>query len=651
MQTLLFFLLLLKDSAAFNKLLIGTTGVNCSGTSSIAPNAIMTCFFKELYSLAMIDFTAQPLISTEICTKGKVTRAFKVFNDLNKMNFGNDIDKSGLSEYPRTHGIHMKGTIEQAEEIIPRIAKHNPRMKLLIFLVNGSYEKAEKVLRDGYNNHKMLNIAILMAFYNHIITFCLYNPYAGDDKVRRPEFKSWNVTRSNYEEVLKPIEDFIENRVRNLQKYPLKVAIFTNAMHVWPIADGNGAITRYKYPDGDLIHLLSQKMNFTPIYSHPGGEKLQGFQLPNGSFTGSLGMIESGEADYSANSLLISSSYNTSNVLFINSMEMEQFVFVIKKRQPSIAFRILLFSQFDKLTQGIFIAMIVLFPIIYTTIIKMESKMLKVEDNSELIKNIFYMIALQLNISMRHQSLLASRFLIAAILFLTLIMNSIFQGTIVSSLSNFQDEVIIKTMEELINEDYKFVTLYSTKAVLDGLGGNLNEHFSDSDSVTGNSRIGYERIQNNPKLAFLHSKAKVENIIMQAHDNKTNDRIFQEVPEVVFEFFVSPIVPKSSPFIEQFKEFIMRYKEFGLRNYQASKADYDKDKFWIHKLLKLKSTKQKDKTIELEDLKKIMRLYCVLNGFAFLAFIVEWITKILESLGVKKKFIRPPIIPLFQFLE
>jgi len=623
--TLIFLVTAMQQSEAYNKRLLGHIRVNCEAIAATAPTRIRDKFFDEQHSLAMIDFSNEPLIDNEICENGRVTRAFEVFDDISKVNLGKKIDKSGLSEHPRTLGILIRGTIDQAFASIPVIAKNNPRSKMMIHLSQGTYENAERVLRDCFNNHKMLDVGVMMPFPNKVMIFCAYNPFAGDLNVRHPEFKCWSMKKSTFDETLQPIINFFKDRRGNLQRYPLKVTVYHHPMLAVQVRDKKGI--RFGYPDGELINLLSMKMNFTPIYNFrndKGSDDVkQGYQLPNGSFNGNLGTIESGKADYSINSLLISSSYNTSNVLFVNSMAMDKFLFIIKKRKPSATFAISMYSVYDKTTLNLFCALLVLLPIFYVIITKTEAKLLQSTKKVEFVGSAFYIFAMQANVSMQHRRFHASRMIVASILFLTLIINSIFQGTIISSLNNNQDNGTIKTVDELIAHNYRLIVHHDIKAVLFGLGGRWKKVTSDPNSIMLNFWTGFSAVRENSNVAFLVSTLYTGNFLDLFYDKQTGENLIQEVPEVVFQFFVSPIMPKDSPFVEQFKNFAMQYRESGLRKYQMRCSTHSKERIMIKRLLAGEVPKRNGKTIGLKELRSVFHVTLILLVIAFVVFLLE----------------------------
>jgi len=627
MKKLLLLILLLKHSEAYHKSLLGTASINCSNSGFIANDAVTKKFFKEQHSLVMIDFSK--VLSSQICAFGGFSKSYELLDDFRKVVM-KPIDKSGLSEYPKNRGIHVKGNFKEVSSVLAQIAKMNPRSKVMIQITDGDLQMAKKILHDGFHINKMLDVAVAMSSsQNKTMDFCLYNPFAGDGLKRSPQFKCWTLTLVNYMELLEEALIFIHNRVRNLQKYPLKVSIFQHSILALPIRNNNGRITGYDYPDGRLVYHLSHKMNFVPIYFHPSEIVKQGFQLPNGSFTGSLGAIETGQADYSANSLLISSSYNTSNVLFSSPLGMEKIVFIIQRRKSPRSFRVMMFSEFDKTSRNIIVALTSCLPILYVVVTKLESKFLRIAKKVEIIKGIFYVIALQFNVSMKHRSLLASRFMIFSILFLTLIMNSILQGKITSSLHSNRNDGKIKTMNELIANNYRLVIHNDVKSILNDLGGRWKKTTSNSNSIMMNNWQGLNEVFNHSNVAFLISNLYTGNYLDRYYDNVTSENTIEEVPEVIFQSYASPLIPKNSPFVEQFKELTMRYCEVGLRNYHFNRANFDKNKIMMQRILTGNVPKRIDKRIEFDDLHSIFLLYFLLNGVAFVVFLTEFLYQLL----------------------
>lgn len=166
--------------------------------------------------------------------------------------------------------------------------------------------------------------------------------------------------------------------------------------------------------------------------------KRYGSQSEDGNFTGSLGTLENEQVDLLGNPRLIA-NYNTTKSLFLQPITMMRLSFIIKRRPTYKMLIISVYSQFDEVSTILGITFSVVFPFIYFIISKSEMEILKPGRKSgSLVKSITYVFALQQNISMKHSTLNATRIVVAAILFYTLITSSLFQSSITKNLNTNQ---------------------------------------------------------------------------------------------------------------------------------------------------------------------------------------------------------------------
>ena len=89
-------------------------------------------------------------------------------------------------------------------------------------ILSDQFLEAKILLVDGWEKYKMLNNAVLVND-GKVVSFCQYNPFAGNEFVRDPLFYCHNITETSVDKCLKSIHNFINMRTRNLQKYPMRV--------------------------------------------------------------------------------------------------------------------------------------------------------------------------------------------------------------------------------------------------------------------------------------------------------------------------------------------------------------------------------------------------------------------------------------------
>lgn len=79
-------------------------------------------------------------------------------------------------------------------------------------------------------------------------------------------------------------------------------------------------------------------------------------------------------------------------------------------------------------------------------------------------------------------------------------------------------------------------------------------------------------LMENDHYAFLWSDLYIDNYLYQYYDPDTGEDLFEHIPEIVYEFYISLMAPKSSPFIERFNEVLLQFVETGIGNYHINRA-------------------------------------------------------------------------------
>lgn len=541
-----------------NKKLLPTKDIVCNYVMDLTVRTIEH-FFRDQHSLTLIDFSEVSTLSSFTCTHGNDFIPVYDYDKWSKVNLGRRISNGGLSAFSTTRGFMFKCSHNEEVSLIALIANFNPMAKLLIVLEQESFAKARELLEIGWA-HKMLDVAVMMQFtvfdgthnVGTNISLCLLNPFAGNKKERRPEFKCFNITKKDVP--FDKIDAFLESRISNLQQYPLRIDIFEEVLLSRAVRNGNGMVTHYEYADGDTIEQLASIMNFTPIYIKPNDSLKHGYQLPNGSFTGSLAAIENESADFAAIPAFIA-EYNTKKLLFLQPIAMKKLTFIFQKRETFKVFIVSIISQLDFTSKVLTAFLALAFPIIYFLISKIESKVKGVERTST-TQHIVYVVAMMTSNSSIVSKLWASRIVVAAVLFYTLLFSSLFQGSIIKSLNQNQKGGGITSVSELLMENYTLIMERSLVPVFQEQGGNelgvqLQSLANNFSRIVDTTTRGFELALANKKIAFLLSDSSLP-MLSQFYNDATGEDLFDVLPKSVFEFFVSPMSPKDSPFVVNF---------------------------------------------------------------------------------------------------
>lgn len=597
-------------------------------------------YFFDQHYMTVIDDTNYHIVDALACVEAmdiNDPRPVDIFNDWTKVDFRPEADPSSVSSYPATHGYlyrsHDDGNIKK---LLGIFSSHNPRSKLMLSLPwSDPSTKWQEILRVAFDDFKMLNVAIT-SFVPRFerkddiavqIPICLYNPFSGDSVTRVPEFRCFFFTPENFLEEILNMNEFLRLRIENLQGFPLRVSIFQEEMRNVPVRDENGKITHYKYADGEFVSAMAKVMNFTPIYVTISEAEGCGYQQPNGSFTGTLGAIEHGKADFAANPILIT-NYNTSNSIFVQPITMTKLKFIIKKKIEREPLKVTIFSELNGTAKSVALFLSVILPIIYCFVHKMEIYATRRQERIDVMKYLVYVIAIQVSVSMKHTSMKASRMLVASVLFYALILNSLYQGTIVKNLNSHKNIAKITKIDELLDQNFAMSMQPILAYVFQYPGPNriskhLNKVSKEVLSAAPTSDQNLFRLIYERKFAFLSPDIYTGSFLNNFYDNETGENFFVGVPESAFEFYVSILIPKSSPFFERFGTIVNLNVQSGLYQFDTKRALDENDKVWIQRVKHGLVPNVKHRVITIYDLQNAFKLFLAFNTVSFVVFLCE----------------------------
>lgn len=616
-------------------------------------------YFEQQESVSIIDFSGISTGTIMMCVQTLKYMPVYILTDPWRIKLGEDIDKSSVSSYPKTEGVMFKCYSTQAQAPLAAIASHNPRAKLLIFLISNSDGKSQneanmkKVLSDAFHVHEILDVAVLMVtdeyegekYLKTITKMMLYNPFSENKGLRRPEFMNIVFNETHFEEQVQEMKDFISSRVKNLHGYPLRVSIFEYPMISKPQYDSDGEITHYSYIDGETLTIMSKFINFTPIYTKSNTSSSYGMQLSNGTFVGSLGDVEDGFVDISANPKFIA-NYNTTRSVFLQPVAKMTLFFIIPKRKTSKYLIISVFRFMDSPSKATGLLLIALYPLSYFMINRLEQYILaSPKQKISIDESLLFILGLLCNTSRKLSKLPATRVLIGSVLLHALVFSSLFQSTIVKYLNANQVLGKITSIEELADEDYKVkipghvAMVFKSRNGLDKVTWLLNKTKQSLSQTLQKSCDFKEIFRNDEKIAFLWTDMYQSNYLDRYFDNNTGDNLYESVPEKAFEFFISIMVPKNSPFIEAFNEFLIIYTELGFGQHFKDQAYNDNEKIMIQRIKNGQVPKHSTQSIKLDDFLFLFELYLWMSFSSCLIFVSENIyLKIFKSKYVKQRF-------------
>ncbi|KAG5671678.1 hypothetical protein PVAND_001866 [Polypedilum vanderplanki] len=596
-------------------------------------------YFADQFALTIIDPSEDSAANAFKCVGGNSFRPISVFDDILQIDLGEETDSSSVSSYPLTNGMFVKSGHDDALGILKIVASHNPRSKVLIHVLDGEIDDSKEVLKNAFDELKMLNLAVVMMTQSDdgkmIVNLILYNPFCGSKDNRQPEYLVLNFDLTNAEENFDKMRKFVDERLTNLHEYPLRVNLFDFPMVSKAVYDDNDQISHYSYVDGETIQIIGEKMNFTIVYVDSNDGINYGFQLEDGNFTGTLGLLEYDEIDLAGNPRLIA-NYNTKKSLFLQPIMMMRLSFIIKKRKTFKMLIIFIYSQYDEISTIIGVSITLSIPLFYALIAKIERKIVNEKipkkfhiKKSSMIKSMLYIFALHTNISMSHSHGKATRITVGIMLFYALVVSSLFQSSITKNLNTNQVIGKITSIDELIENDFvigmppDITAIFSDKNSLNKVSTLIRKSGQSIEDIKLPHEHFHELLSKDDKFAYLWSDLYVDNYLNQFYDPSTGENLFENVPEIAYEFYISLMAPKGSPFIEKFNEILMRFVETGIIDHHTSKAKMDDDSIWIKRILKGETPKPADKAIKLNELELLFKIYLGLIAISFMIFLLE----------------------------
>lgn len=381
-------------------------------------------------------------------------------------------------------------------------------------------------------------------------------------------------------------------------------------------------ISHYELVDGEIVNVMSKYLNMTPIYMPNDGTQF-GYQLKNGSFTGGLGQIESKAADLLANTRIMM-DYNTSRSLFLRAVALGKYFFIIPSPDLKKEVLVSLVNSYDITLKVLFVACFIIMPMIMYLLLKADSYIRKTKAYGNFQKQCVVFVSITFSVSVKLPVNNVPRIFMAVILIYYFIGSSIFQGIIVKNLNANIVEGEIKNLDELLDKGYEFVFPEQLNALFKNADGSrmarkMKEIAQDNASSTTN--ITAMKFQKN--VAIMMSEIQIQNFLYSHYDPITKKNLFTVVPECAFQFYLSFMVPKTSPFQHTFNRMVQRIVESGIIQYQRSMIFTENKKILIKRARTGNLPNEDDKVIRLGHLDSVFFMYLVLSGLCLAVFVGE----------------------------
>lgn len=367
---------------------------------------------------------------------------------------------------------------------------------------------------------------------------------------------------------------------------------------------------RYEYMDGELIYLLAERMNFTPIYIQDGDGVTYGKEEADGHFSGSLGAIENHKVDIAGNVRVITNLYRTRNLLFLRPIGSMKLVYIVPKNYLKSDFVIFPLSFYTVEVICLYLVTffslsLVFYCIKYCSAMQkkknnMMKKGWKIED-VDLFKIILTMIGIHHSISVKTDFTSTKKRIILGTAFIySVILSSIYQGSVVRQVNTKHETTDIKTLEELIQTPLQLLIHADLAVHIEYFKefpkkSTFNHIYKRNVIISNQILTPGDYVAYNRTAALLTLDLYTSMNKITYFDKTSGEERVTDIPVSVKEFFTSITVPKTSPFIHEINYWLSRIDQAGLMLHQYAIAENDLEmeyikfvKFGFHPNVKLR---------------------------------------------------------------
>jgi hypothetical protein len=533
---------------------------------------------------------------------------------------------SALSKLSKIEGIAVKGSYNEIIKIFfPIIAVHNPQMKILITLSEPHNPGTiYNLLKIGFEKYSFIDCAVMSSIKflesngtsSQFTSICTYNPFIDFLFCR-------NFTDENFMEAGKELKIYMDQKLDNLYGYRLKVHFCGN---VGKAKYGpTDELPNFNNWDKEIVKIYEKYLNFQASYLECDGT-YTGFQYPNGTFTGGLAATEYGLADLVANGRP-ALHVNTTKSAFLHPVSKIGYYFMISKPTTTKdVFRSFIRSM-DLPSTIFFLAMLIILPITFHIIFKVEQKFFKLMSrkmqsfNETILK--FVGIICSESVNIQH-SPLSLRLFITVMLFYSFIFTSLFQGTILKNLNTDFVMGDIRTLDQLLDNNYELRITSAQSLIVKSLSGSrmlerLRKEAQHTRPVLS-LRASYIPAKHE---ASLMKENLIKLKLLLSYDPETKEDLYTIVPQCAFKVLHAMMVPKNSPYQDKFNNLLQRIIEAGIIEYQVSLIEIEFMKVKIQRVKDGNMPPLAQKKIKMDQIRSIIYLYLTFVFLAIIVFVVE----------------------------
>ncbi|KDR22029.1 hypothetical protein L798_03053 [Zootermopsis nevadensis] len=386
-----------------------------------------------------------------------------------------------------------------------------------------------------------------------IVTF---NPFLKNGNVRGM-VQAYNITDAN------TVCQRFERKLDDLHGYPLRVTMFGSYPYAPRIYSGPTTSQKYGGVDGNVLNVVTQLMNFTPVLHRPKDKIKFGFRTKDGTFVGSLGDIVYGKSDIAFNSHYIK-NYDDAQIQFITPPIMYDGIVILVPKSQLIPGWMDLFECFH-LTELLFILTFYVISVCFGTFVKRylgtEINIYEISRIAICILKMFLTVPI---VGTRELTSFSERVFASSCLLFGVLMVTAIQVTLVTEISSPNYYPDIDTLEQLAESGLPIATSYQ----------NLLDTFSDTENPTmirlaKNVRFVSDSFSIKERIAYKMDYAAITSLsnvpyFLSHYIGPSDNPLLHAVEEKPRGYFLSYVVPKYSPYLRRINILTATLTESGV---------------------------------------------------------------------------------------
>jgi hypothetical protein len=407
--------------------------------------------------------------------------------------------------------------------------------------------------------HQTANVIVFVKSLNSCEDeILIYNPFIQMDGSARGQIYKYSYTGA--------VDKYFQSVSWNLRGYPLRVAMFpteVTAIKVCTNGTGGSSSCTFRGRDGLILDELAKYMNFNPCIVTPSDNVSNSLEFVNGTVTGPLRDIANRKIDIAMNSRNMKVSH-VADVDYVTPVIHFGMMCVLAPKAPKVPLWISLFRCFSIALWATLVVTYILSAILWYGFPKFSS-------SDHLQKHIHWSRALcdVLNIllptlftkicSFRNDS---QRIFVASCLFFSIVITTVFQGSLFFKLKNPSYYKDVDTLEELDQSGLPIITTFE----------NLYDVFDVIDTTTGkrlSKRLSIFALTDEELLEIIErgNSSLLMSLIgieMLFKTYSRHARLVHRVQECPAAYFQSYMVPSGSPYLKAINALVGRMFEAGL---------------------------------------------------------------------------------------